>query len=386
MKAVHVIAGLDRHYGGPSESVPRLCAGLAALGIRVELHSVAGHRTIETSEPGQWRGSRRFPWDYEGVPGLRRFRASRALAKALLSEAAETDVFHNHGLWLMPNVYAGAVSSRVRRPLVVSPRGMFAGRALSLSRHKKRLFWWAVQGPAFSRVACYHATAEAEYHDIRAFGIRTPVAVIPNGVDLPLARVIPCTSGAKTLLFLGRLHPIKALSNLLRAWAQIEPGVADWCLRIIGPDDVGHGAELRAEIQQLRLQRVSIEDPLYGDERTKLFNEVSLCILPSHSENFGMAAAEALAAGLPLIAGRGTPWSGVIAERCGWWVENDAASLSRAIAEATALPEGELAAMGARGQAWVARKFSWDSVAARTFHLYDWVLGRGAKPEFVHVQ
>src|SRR5207302_10654584 len=123
--------------------------------------------------------------DSARVPVLRGLRRSSGLSKALERAAPATDVIHNHGLWLMPNVAAGWAAARARRPLVVSPRGMLAPAALAFSALKKRAFWRLLQGPAVRQAACLHATSEQEYQEIRAFGLANPVAIIPNGIDLP---------------------------------------------------------------------------------------------------------------------------------------------------------------------------------------------------------
>ena len=95
------------------------------------------------------------------------------------------DVLHTHGLWMMPNVYPSKAARRLGASLVLSPRGMLGKGALQFSRAKKRAFWWAVQKSAMKSVDCFHATAKSELEDIREFGLQHPVAVIPNGIDLP---------------------------------------------------------------------------------------------------------------------------------------------------------------------------------------------------------
>jgi hypothetical protein len=185
LRVVHVIAGLDVAHGGPSYSVPRLCAALAVAGVETALLSVAfaDRSGCDASENGY--SDHRYTADYAQVPILRDLRRSRGLSAALKSAAQTADVIHNHGFWLMPNVEAGWAAVRAGKPLVVSPRGMLAPAALAFSRRKKRTFWRLLQGPAIRRAACLHATSEQEYQEIRAFGLNNPVAVIPNGIDVP---------------------------------------------------------------------------------------------------------------------------------------------------------------------------------------------------------
>ncbi|MGA2953504.1 MAG: glycosyltransferase, partial [Caulobacteraceae bacterium] len=152
--------------------------------------------------------------------------------------------------------------------------------------------------------------------DIRAAGLANPVAVIPNGVDLPSEVAGPRT-GPLTILSLGRIHPKKGLESLVRAWERLEAIWPDWRLRIVGPAELGHDRELAALAGSLGLARLSVEGPLYGGERLEALRGADLFVLPTLSDNFAMTVAEALAAGTPVISTRGAPWAGLEREGCG---------------------------------------------------------------------
>jgi glycosyltransferase involved in cell wall biosynthesis len=312
-------------------------------------------------------------------------RASSALSSELAKEAIKSDVIHNHGLWLMPNVYAGWAASRARRPLVVAPRGMLGGAALQFSRMKKMLFWRLLQGPAVRDAACFHATSGQEYEDIRAYGLTQPVAIIPNGIDLPRSHGRATKGGAadRVVLSLGRIHPKKGLDRLVRAWARVEATHPDWRLRIVGPAELGHDGQLRALAADLKLSRVSIEPAIYGDEKNTAFREADIFVLPTLNENFAMTVAESLAAGTPVISTKGAPWAGLEVERCGWWIDHGIEPLAAALSGAMVMKWAELRAMGARGQAWVARDFGWDAIASKMAGVYGWLAGTGDPPEWV---
>ncbi len=383
MRAIHVIAGLRPEDGGPAYSVPRLCRELAAAGATVELMSV-GKAAGGVSE-GTYR-ERYFGWSHSAVPVLSAVRASTGMAQTLRHEASGADVIHGHGLWLMPNVYAGSAARIAHRPLIVAPRGMLSRVALSFSRTKKQAFWLLLQRRAMASAVCFHATSGQEYEDIRAFGLRQPVAIIPNGIDVhPNGKAPAAGRGARTILSLGRVHPKKGLDILLRAWSRLESARPDWRLRIVGPAENGHDKTLKALARELGLSRVTIEGPLYGDSKYAAFEIADLFVLPTLNDNFAVTVAEALAAGIPVIASRGAPWQGLVEHGCGWWTDAGVDVLAAALADATAQPPATLAAMGERGRVWMARDFSWRRTGRDMMQVYEWLTGLGAKPSVVRV-
>jgi glycosyltransferase involved in cell wall biosynthesis len=380
LRALHVVAGLDEADGGPSYSIPALCQSLARYGADIRLFSVKGRDLWLGDDRVSEYSERRFVQNCGRVPIARKLRWSAELGAALKRVGPDIDVIHDHGVWLMPNVQAGRAAIRSGRPLVVSPRGMFGAAALQFSRNIKRVFWAIAQGPTVRDAACFHATSEQEYHEIRAFGLSNPVAVIPNGIDVPnAAPVAPEEGPERIVLSLGRLHPKKGLDGLIRAWAAIERAYPDWRLRIVGPGEQGHGETLRALVTELGAVRITVEDAIYGDAKMAAYRQADLFVLPSLNENFGLTVAEALAAGTPVISTKGAPWSGLVSEKCGWWIDHGVEPLAAALAEAMSSPRRLLDEMGARGREWMRRDFSWSRAAGDMLAVYRW-LARGAQP------
>ena len=305
---------------------------------------------------------------------------SPALGRALRDLAPEVDVIHNHGVWLAPNIYPGLAARASRTPLLLAPRGTLSEEALVKSRWKKRLIW-PLQKVSFDQADCFHATAEKEYEEIRAFGQRKPVAVIPNGVDLP-APVEVQRANRRTLLFLGRIHPIKGLDLLLEVWRDLPQDLRrDWTLRIVGDDADGHQAQLEAMVQDQGIPAVEFPGPAFGDQKTREYAQADLYILPTKTENFGMTIAESLAAGTPVITTRGAPWDGLEQNGCGWWIERSGHAVAAALTDALARPREDLDAMGERGRAWVDRAFGWRRIAQDMIDVYRWLAaGRSGEP------
>ena len=207
-----------------------------------------------------------------------------------------------------------------------------------------------MQGRAARAAACLHATSEAEFDEIRAQGLTNPVAIVPNGVDLPPAEPRSALQ-PRTVVSLGRLHPQKGLPSLIDAWAVVEARFPNWRLRIIGPDQDGHAAALAKQAKALNLQRVSIEGPLYDQDRLAALQSADLFVLPTLNENFAMTVAEALAAGLPAIVTKGAPWRGLDTEGCGWWIEGGAAALAEALVRALSVSRPRARRDGRTGSA-----------------------------------
>lgn len=374
MKLIHVVPHIDQEAAGPSYSVPRLCQSLAACGNEVELTCLAARGAIANVSLDihpQW-------------PILSRFALSTSLARALRRKAKAVDVVHNHSLWSMVNVAAGWVVPGGRAKLVTSPRGTLSAWALNRSRGAKRLLW-PLQRRTLSRADLLHATSDVEFAEIRAQGLTAPVAIVPNGIDLP---VMPSTrerrdGEPRTLLYLSRIHPTKGVDRLLQAWAQLQQHHPDWHLVVAGRGESAHVKEVHSLAGQLDLERVVFAGPLYGDQKSQAYFSADLFVLPTHSENFGMVVAEALAHGCPALVSRGAPWAGLESEGCGWWVDNGIETLARALNVAMGVPKEELASMGLRGRAWMEREYGWATIGQKMDAAYRWLVAGGERPAWV---
>jgi glycosyltransferase involved in cell wall biosynthesis len=234
------------------------------------------------------------------------------------------------------------------------------------------------------RASLLHATSEQEYRDIRAFGLRQPVVIVPNGIDLPAPvkrRERP--SHLRTLLYLGRIHPIKGIEILLRAWQPLAARHPDWQLRIVGPDSDSHQASLERLARQLGLDRITFAGPRFGADKQTEYAAADLYVLPSFTENFGMTVAEALAQGTPVVTTTGTPWAALREHGCGWMVTPDVDGLVSALDEALSQEPARLAEMGERGRAWMEHEFSWQRVATDFERAYRWLISGGTAPDFL---
>jgi len=288
---------------------------------------------------------------------------------------ASYDCVHNHSLWLLTLRYAAQTARRLGAPLVISPRGMLSGWAYAHHRWRKRWAELFIHPGAFRSAAGWHATSPEEADDIRRLGFTQPVCVSPNGVALPSPAGLAAQRTAwwkkfsglaerPVALFYSRFHRKKRLRELIELWQSAPRG--DWHLLVAGIPEEFSVAEVQSWISSSpAASGVTVAD---STGMPPPYAIASLFLLPSHSENFGLVVAEALAAGVPALVTDGTPWRGLAEHGSGWCVtwEEYPAALKTTLATDAA----ELTAMGTRARDWMARDFSWEQAAGRLRQFY----------------
>ena len=388
--SVHVITGLWKHTGGPAESVPALCSALAHHGSRTTLATLAGDMA-PTVQQAQANGVhvRLFS------PTIKHsLWYSRSFSAASPELASAHDVVHVHGLWQFVDWKACAAALDLQRPLVISPRGSLMGTRLRRSRWKKLLAGLLFDRRNIQRATLLHATSSQEAEEIRRYGYRGPIAVIPNGISIPdlaagdspsladsrlLARW-PHLRNKRLMLFLSRIQPIKGLPTLVEAWATLASSFPDWHLVVAGPDEAGHTLEVEALVRRRGLDdRVTFTGALYGLDRDDALLACDFLVLPTTSENFGMVVAEALARARPVLTTHGAPWEGLATRGCGWWIPVGLDALVSSLPVVLSTPQVEMRLMGGRGRQWVSGTFSWTAAAQSLLCCYHWLVGEGVR-------
>ena len=308
------------------------------------------------------------------------------MRRELAKSAKEVHIMHNHSLWMMPNIYPASAIKGTNCRLVTSPRGTLSDYALNRSRWLKKVVWRMGQGAVLKNAACLHATSELEFREIRGKGLNNPVAIIPNGIEIPnIRKKVAPSPNKRRLLYLGRIHPIKGIDILLRAWAALEKNFPDWELSIVGPDNNGYLYQMQNLAGDLNIEKVTFPGPAYGEEKCRVYQSTDLFVLPTHSENFGVAVAEALANGVPAIVSKGAPWEGLETHGCGWSIEIGERPLTECLREVLTLSPKELAKRGEQGKTWIENEFSWARVGEMMHETYMWILGGGAPPYWVRM-
>ena len=377
LSIIQTVPRINTESSGPTYTVQRLCENLHKQGASVSLHLLGSARV------GDQNGFTvvKYPaWD---IPWFRRFGFSPSMARGLRKAAGKADILHNNSLWMAPNIYPASAVKKTKCKLVVSPRGTLSSWALNRSRFRKGVVWRLGQRKVLERAELFHATAESEAEDIRRLGFRQPIAVIPNGIDVPVMPQENRQNSTKRLLFLSRIHSKKGVDILLRAWARLEKEFPGWQLDIVGPLDGKYPKAMEALGKEMSLQRVSFVGELNDEEKSRAYTAADLFVLPSHSENFGVVVAEALAHRTPVVVTKGAPWEGLAAHQSGWWIDIGVEPLVACLKEALACSTDYLTAMGAAGRCWMEDEYSWDRVAGMMMAAYEWTLWGGKKPDFI---
>lgn len=392
LSLLHVVASINPRIGGPALSVTGLAEALARRGYSTTVAS------LDYREHGTPVGMDAVS-TIHFMPGRtgRMLRGwSPQLSAAIHVVATRpVDIIHNHGLWMFPNVYARRAANRSQVPLVTSPRGMLDAWSLGRSRFRKGIASIAFENKNLASARLFHATSEDEARAIRRHGLKQPIAVIPNGVDVAnelsapprasLEERFQTLKGRRWLLFMGRLDPKKGLDTLLDAWRVLHAEFPEWHLIVVGPDLVGYGAGqlAKAANEPSLLRATTFTGMLQGDDKQIALAHADVFVLPTRSENFGIAVAEALGAGTPVITTTAAPWAGIATRDCGWWVEPQPDAIREAIRSALRRSPEELAARGQIGRQWMHEEFSWDYVGERMAEAYRWILTGGTTPACV---
>lgn len=288
------------------------------------------------------------------------------------------DIVHIHGLWLPFYHQASEEARRRGIPVVWSTHGMSAPWSMRHKRWKKLAAWWMYQRRDLRRAAAIHCTTGLEV----AWNSRLGFAncfVAPLGTAEASRADAPRRGepGVRVLLFVGRIHPVKGLENLIRAWAEAtgadakSGSAAPWRLRIVGPDEGGYMSVLKALVERLSVSdTVEFAGPRFGADLSSEYDGCDCLVLPSFTENFGATVIDAMAHGRPCIASTATPWKALRERGCGWWVDNAPATLAAAIRDMMSAGDAARAEMGERGRAMVAAEYTWSAVADRMIGLY----------------
>jgi glycosyltransferase involved in cell wall biosynthesis len=388
MKILHVIAFMAPRYGGPFKACWEMARAVAQLGHRVSIYTTnqdgPGVLPVPTDRP-VWREGvemRYFP-----IQSPRFWGASWPLARALRQEIKGFDLVHVHSLYFFHDLVSGRYCRIFGVPYLIQPHGSLDPFIYYHHRWRKRFMEWGFQNRAIRKASAMMFTTAEERELAAPFTFGTPGVVVPLGIGADEFAVMPEPGSfrrrhpeigdKRIILFFGRVNFKKGLDILAKAFGAVARRRQDVHLVIAGPDNEGWGARVRTWLSEEGvLGRTTFTGMLLGPDKLAVLRDASLFVLPSYTENFGLAVIEAMAAGLPIIiSDKVNIWREVESAGAGKVVPCEAGKFTAAILDL--LDKPELARqMGQKGQALVRDEFHWPDIAVRLQETYAILIDR----------
>jgi glycosyltransferase involved in cell wall biosynthesis len=408
MKPAFVTTSITRDAGGLFIAMSHLAKSLCERGIKSDIYGLTNERNPEDEQA--WHPLLCHKFKRKGPTSL---GYAPDLTNALLR--GDHELLHTHGIWQWPSVAVHTWHKKTRKPYLVSPHGMLDPWALANASWKKRIAAACYENRHLRDAACIHALCQSEAESIRAYGLKNPVCIIPNGVDLPretedrFAQRQKTEDRGKILLFLGRIHPKKGLVNALRAWHKIRSQGSsnrdhqEWQFVITGWDQGGHEAELKKLCDELKLDYAEMPaaeflnltpdsrpltpiiftGPAFGAEKDALMRSSNAFVLPSFSEGLPMSVLEAWSYRLPVLMTDHCNLPEGFAANAAIHISNDVDCIAEGMRHLLRSPTSYLQCLGQNGRALVEHQFTWPQVAAQMKDVYQWILGDAPRPDSV---
>lgn len=395
MKVLHVIPSLSKLKGGPTQIILEMVKALRECGVDVEIAT--------TDDNGKQRLDLplRQHIEYEQVPvwflprfspPLKDFIFSTELAAWLWKNSKNYDIIHTHYLFSFAPTCAAAIARYQQIPYIVIPYGMLTPWALGHQRLKKQIYSIIERHNLNQAVAIHCSTAE-ETRDAKNFQVSTPSFIVPYGVHLPtlqpqakqqIRQIYGIAEATQIVLFLSRLHPKKRPDLLLKALQKLTSKGQDFYLIVAGSGDAEYVDYLTNLVSSLGLQAQTLMVGFVtGAAKDLLLQGSDIFVLPSFSENFGIAVAEAMAAGCSVIV---TPEvqiaPEITASNAGLVVPGEVDTVAEAIAQLLASPSLRHE-LGENGKRLVSSRYSWKAIAQNLQIVYSTVIQKQPIPQFL---
>ncbi len=377
-------------FGGPPVKVRALSEGLARRGHPVTVVTADWGLEKRLQAPEEKITAERSPFGWRreenGVQSIyiptwlryRRVSWNPAVKRYCRARLQNFDIVHIFGLYDLLGPAVAAASRKRGLPYVLEPIGMFVPIVRNL--WLKGLYHAVWGKRLLEGASAVIATSSQEAEELVAGGVpRTRVVLRRNGVEVPalwpergtFRKAQRISNDVKLVLFLGRLSVKKSPALLLRAFGELSKRLAGIPLQLVfaGPDEGGVEAELDQTATQLGVRsKVQFVGPIFGETKWAAYRDADVFVLPSQNENFGNTAAEAVAAGTPVIVTEQCGIAPLLADEAGLVVRHDTAALARALERI--LSEAELRSRLAAGCAVVTARLGWDEPVRDMEALY----------------
>jgi glycosyltransferase involved in cell wall biosynthesis len=373
-RVLHVVPSVSALRGGTSSAIWTTLRALRLRGIVADLVTTDDDGAMKRLDVPLGRFA-----DCNGNPiryfprQLSTYAISGPLLAWLNRHVQDYDVVHTHGLFTFAPVAAAFVARLQQVPYVMCPHGTLERWCLRSGRaFFKRTSLRLVEGPLLAGADRVHFTSQSEFDQARELGCPMKAAVFPLGLEIePAARSLHGV-GRGNVLFLSRIDAKKGLDLTLDAFAKVLQRWPDAVLQIAGEGPEEVKASLRAQARCLGIE-ASLRwlGFVAGRDKQALLAQASVFVLPSWSENFGVAVAEAMAAGVPVVVTHAVGISELVAQSgAGCVIERSASALQAAIVDLLADPT-KRQTMGAGGIAAVREQLSLETFGTRLAALYE---------------
>lgn len=375
MKVLHS-GTLDVNAGGPAMSTYYTLYGLRQQEIDAEIIM------FPLSRNGRLRGVE-VPVHYTSAPIIPKLAYSLSYKKDIKA-LGDFDIYHAQGVWQYPTYAIADVARQKGKPYLITPRGMLYPQDIAKSNKLfKEISLRLRLLNDLNKAACVQVTCKDEMLYCRDLGVTSPIAIIPNPVEIKEYKEKKQDSIFR-LGYLGRLSPRKNVESLIYTFSTLSSETEKAELLIIGGGDEQYERFLKSEVQRLNLKNVRFTGFLSGNEKDKAIASVSVLAMPSEFENLGNVILEGLVRKIPCIATKGSPWEDLNTYNCGWWIEYNQEAITDAIHKAINTSQTELSAMGERGRKLMEENYSIEAIGCKMKTLYEWILGKGSKPKSVY--
>ncbi|MGC4036270.1 MAG: glycosyltransferase [Chitinophagaceae bacterium] len=323
------------------------------------------------------------------ISGPSNFGFSRDLYSGL--QKVKPDVVHTQAIWMYLSYANKKYHRNTSTPYIVSPHGMLDIWQLRQSSIKKKVALALYEMKHLRQADCVHALCKSEYDAIKDFGLTNPVAIIPNGVDLPDTKIEFAhkpywkTDNKKNLLFLSRIHPKKGIENLLEAWSLAKTKEDNWQLIIAGETKAQDYYRSLNEMAQNSGVGSSVKfiGGQFGDDKINCLRNADAFILPSFSEGLPIAVLEAWAHRLPVLATEYCNLPEGYERNAALRIDTNPDDIASVLKRLFSMNEEERNTIGENGYQLVKEKFTWQKVADDTMQLYNWITGNAEQPSFI---